>query len=215
MANADCTVPHSWFTGFPQQHRPLHRHRTSDIYFSHRGCPAVKCLYQLGVLECSSGVGHILPGVGLRGAVPIVFATYPLLAGIEKANAIFNIVFFISVTSVLIQGTSLSFVARWLGVALPERVRKFTDVDKLLNEIPKSSLREFEILPDFYSVHKRIVDLNFPKSAFIIMIKRDNEYIRPGGSTTIEVGDVLMVLADTADDFRAVSECLYNPVSIH
>lgn len=153
--------------------------------------------------------------VGLRGAVPIVFATYPLLAGIEKANAIFNIVFFISVTSVLIQGTSLSFVARWLGVALPERVRKFTDVDKLLNEIPKSSLREFEILPDFYSVHKRIVDLNFPKSAFIIMIKRDNEYIRPGGSTTIEVGDVLMVLADTADDFRAVSECLYNPVSIH
>lgn len=106
-------------------------------------------------------------------------------------------------------------MARWLGVALPERVRKFTDVDKLLNEIPKSSLREFEILPDFYSVHKRIVDLNFPKSAFIIMIKRDNEYIRPGGSTTIEVGDVLMVLADTADDFRAVSECLYNPVSIH
>jgi len=153
--------------------------------------------------------------VGLRGAVPIVFATYPLLAGIEKASAIFNIVFFISVTSVLIQGTSLSFVARWLGVALPERVRKVTDVDKLLNEIPKSSLREFEILPDFYSVQKRIVDLNFPKSAFIIMIKRDNEYIRPGGSTTIEVGDVLMVLADTADDFRAVSECLYNPVSIH
>ena len=57
--------------------------------------------------------------VGLRGAVPIVFATYPLLAGIEKANMIFNIVFFISVTSVLIQGTTLTLVAKWLKVAFP------------------------------------------------------------------------------------------------
>src|SRR5690606_15033395 len=51
--------------------------------------------------------------VGLRGAVPIVFATYPLLAGIEKADVIFNIVFFISVTSVVIQGTTLPIVAKW------------------------------------------------------------------------------------------------------
>lgn len=59
--------------------------------------------------------------VGLRGAVPIVFATYPLIAGIEKAGMIFNIVFFISVTSVLIQGTTLGIVAKWLGVALSEK----------------------------------------------------------------------------------------------
>src|SRR5690606_16023753 len=52
--------------------------------------------------------------VGLRGAVPIVFATYPLLAGIDKASMIFNIVFFISLTSILIQGTTLSIVAKWL-----------------------------------------------------------------------------------------------------
>src|SRR5690606_16093940 len=61
--------------------------------------------------------------VGLRGAVPIVFATYPLLAGIEKANMIFNIVFFISLTSVLIQGTTLSVVAKWLHVALHMKVK--------------------------------------------------------------------------------------------
>lgn len=59
--------------------------------------------------------------VGLRGAVPIVFATYPLIAGIDKAGIIFNIVFFISVTSVLIQGTTLPFVARLLGVAEEEK----------------------------------------------------------------------------------------------
>ena len=78
--------------------------------------------------------------VGLRGAVPIVFATYPLLAGIDKANMIFNIVFFISVTSVLIQGTTLSIVAKWLNVALPEKAKKITELDQLVLDLPKSSL---------------------------------------------------------------------------
>lgn len=149
--------------------------------------------------------------VGLRGAVPIVFATYPLLAGIEKANMIFNIVFFISVTSVLFQGTTLSLVAKWLNVALPEKVKPISEIEKFITEASKSSLQEMEVLPDFYAVGKRIVDLNFPKSAFIVMIKRGREYIRPGGSTKIEAKDVLMVLADNEEDFEKVEKCLYNP----
>lgn len=148
--------------------------------------------------------------VGLRGAVPIVFATYPLLAGIEKANMIFNIVFFISVTSVLIQGTTLSIVAKWLNVALPEKVKPISEIVKLILDLPKSSLQEFEILPDFQAVNKRIIDLNFPKSAFIVMIKRNGEYIRPGGSTIIEAKDNLMVLADSQEDFEMVEKCLYK-----
>ncbi|MCC5916253.1 MAG: potassium/proton antiporter [Cryomorphaceae bacterium] len=151
--------------------------------------------------------------VGLRGAVPIVFATYPLLAGIEKADVIFNIVFFISVTSVLIQGTTLSIFAKWMHVALPEKAKPITEIEKLILELPKSSLQEFEILPDFRAVSKRIVDLNFPKSAFIVMIKRNGEYIRPGGSTELESKDVLMVLADNEEDFAQVEECLYKPIS--
>ena len=146
--------------------------------------------------------------VGLRGAVPIVFATYPLLAGIDKANMIFNIVFFISVTSVLIQGTTLSVVAKWLRVALPKEEKRMTEIDKLLLELPKSQLKEFKIAPDFYAVNKRIVDLNFPSAAFISMIKRDGEYIRPGGSTEIETDDILMVLADNQEEFEKVDECL-------
>ena len=148
---------------------------------------------------------------GLRGAVPIVFATYPLLAGIDKADMIFNIVFFISVTSVLIQGTTLSLVAKWLRVALPEKVKPITEVDELILDHPKSSLREFEISSDSYTLSKRIVDLNFPKSAFIIMIRRNGEYIRPGGSTQIEAKDILMVLADSEEDFVKVNDCLYKP----
>ena len=70
--------------------------------------------------------------VGLRGAVPIVFATYPLLAGIEKANMIFNIVFFVSLSSVLVQGTSLSLIAKWLHVALPGKAKPKSPVDTCL-----------------------------------------------------------------------------------
>jgi cell volume regulation protein A len=149
--------------------------------------------------------------VGLRGAVPIVFATYPLLAGIDKADMIFNIVFFISVTSVLIQGTTLPIAAKWLNMALPEKAKTITEIDKLIMDFPKSSLQEFEILPDFYAANRRIIDLNFPKTAFIVMIKRDGEYIRPGGATELKAKDVLMVLADTQDDYDKVSECLYRP----
>lgn len=147
--------------------------------------------------------------VGLRGAVPIVFATYPLLAGIEKANMIFNIVFFISVTSVLIQGTTLSVVAKWLHVALPEKVKKFNDVDKFILNLPKSALKEFKILKNSSAIGKQIVDLHFPNSAFIVMIKRGSIYIRPGGSTVIEQDDLLMILADDEKDYQNVEQCLF------
>ena len=150
--------------------------------------------------------------VGLRGAVPIVFATYPLLAGIEKANMMFNIVFFISVTSILIQGTTLSIVAKWLRVGLPEKAKKITEIDQVLLDLPKSSLQEFEILPDYFAANKRIVDVNFPASAFIVMIKRDKQFIRPGGATQIKADDILMVLADSQKDYDKVEECLSGEV---
>ncbi len=67
--------------------------------------------------------------VGLRGAVPMVFATYPVIAGLEKADLIFNLVFFISVSSVLLQGTSLAIVARWLKIIVPE-TKKVDKVNK-------------------------------------------------------------------------------------
>jgi cell volume regulation protein A len=135
--------------------------------------------------------------VGLRGAVPIVFATYPMLAGIDKADMIFNIVFFISVTSVLIQGTSLPAVARWLHVALPESVKPAEKARPLPPELTKAVMREIEIPDDGYAVGKKIVDLGFPKSAIIAMIRRGDKFITPNGSTVIEPNDVLIVLSDT------------------
>ncbi|EPR72086.1 Na(+)/H(+) antiporter [Winogradskyella psychrotolerans RS-3] len=146
--------------------------------------------------------------VGLRGAVPIVFATYPLLAGIDKANMIFNIVFFISVTSVLIQGTTLSLFAKWLNVALPEEVKPIAENDRYILNLPKSAMEEILIPPNSFAVDKRIIDLHFPTSAFIVMIKRNNKFVRPGGSTVIEANDTLVLLLDTEDSLNEVNMIL-------
>lgn len=150
--------------------------------------------------------------VGLRGAVPIVFATYALLAGIDKANIIFSIVFFISITSLLIQGTTLSLFAKWLDVAVPEEEKALSVYDQLVLDLPKSSMKEFKVMPTYFAVGKRIVDLHLPGSAFIVMIRRDDTYLRPGGSTELKSHDVLMVLADKYDDFAEVKNRLYKPL---
>ncbi len=146
--------------------------------------------------------------VGLRGAVPIVFATYPLMAGLEKAEMIFNIVFFISLTSVLIQGTSVPIVAKWLHVSLPARVKSVTPADILLSEPISSEMAEFVIKAGNAAAGMKIVDLGFPQNARIALIKRKKEYLIPDGMTVIQPDDKLLVLAANKLILEAVNECL-------
>lgn len=145
---------------------------------------------------------------GLRGAVPIVFATYPLLAGIEKAELIFNIVFFVSVTSVLLQGTTLALFAKWIGVALPEEERPMSPTEAFLEEYPRTAMEEIRIEPDNAVTGKMIVDIAFPKTAIIAMIKRGEHYITPNGATQIKENDVLIVLSTSAEGLNDVKNCL-------
>lgn len=146
--------------------------------------------------------------VGLRGAVPIVFATYPLLAGIEKANMIFNIVFFVSLSSVLVQGTTLSLIAKWLHVALPFKVKPKSPVDAFLADGAKSFIREIIIPENNHSVGKPIVQLKFPKKAIIAMISRDDKFLTPNGTTEIEPNDMLIVLTEDNETLSEVYESL-------
>ncbi|GAA5034196.1 K+/H+ antiporter [Marivirga lumbricoides] len=146
--------------------------------------------------------------VGLRGAVPIVFATYPLLAGIEKASMIFNIVFFISVSSILIQGTTLSVIAKWLHVALPDKAKPKSPVDLFLSDRVKTTMAEIEINDNTYPVDKKIIDLQFPKTAIIAMINRENKFLTPNGSTEIKAKDILIVLSDSNEAMNKVYESL-------
>lgn len=146
--------------------------------------------------------------VGLRGAVPIVFATYPLIAGIEKADLIFNIVFFISLTSVLIQGTTIEKVAKWLKVSMPEKIKKRSPVEVFLNEYAKTRMVEIEIPEQNYAVGKKIIDLQFPANSIIAMINRNQKFLTPNGSTIIEPHDILVVLSDNQEGINHVYDCL-------
>jgi cell volume regulation protein A len=148
--------------------------------------------------------------VGLRGAVPIVFATFPLMAGLEKAEMIFNIVFFISLTSVLLQGTTIPVVAKWLHVSLPARVKHVTAADILLSEPMNSELAEFTIAPESVVAGMKIIDLGFPQNARIALIKRDKAYVIPDGMTIIHPGDKLIVIAGNKIVLEAVTECLLS-----
>lgn len=146
--------------------------------------------------------------IGLRGAVPIVFATYPLLAGAEKANMIFDIVFFVSITSVLIQGTTLPKIAEWLKLTLPEELKKRTKTDLELSDSIKSLLTEIKIPKNSPVAGKQIVQLGLPPTTLISFILRNGKYITPGGSTIIEENDTLYVLSENKNSLSEVFECL-------
>ena len=142
--------------------------------------------------------------VGLRGAAPIVFATYPLLADVEYAHTIFHLVFFISVSSVLLQGTTLPYLARWLHVNVPWKIKRSFPLDIELKEDLKSELIEMDIPEDSAAVGTAVVDLNLPKSAFIVLIHRRGKYLTAGGDTIIETGDHLLIMADSKEAMSRV-----------
>ena len=139
--------------------------------------------------------------IGLRGAVPIIFATYPLLADIEGASQIFNIVFFITILSLLIQGTTVSGAARMLGLAHLAQ-EKPNEFDMELSEDIKSIVAEASVMPDLLTEGDRLQDLHFPQNTLVIMIKRYENYFVPNGHTRLLPGDQLLLLSDNEEELR-------------
>lgn len=146
--------------------------------------------------------------VGLRGSVPIVFATYPLLAGIPKADLIFNLVFFISVTSVLFQGTSLAYVAKLLHVSVPANMKRRVGMDFEFSDHIKSEMQELILDHNSYALNKRIVDLKIPATVTIMAVKRNDVYIAPRGSTKLLENDILYILAEDKTALDSLAENL-------
>ncbi|HKP31372.1 MAG TPA: potassium/proton antiporter [Chitinophagaceae bacterium] len=151
-----------------------------------------------------------LSWVGLRGSVPIVFATYPLLAGIPKAELIFNLVFFISVTSVLLQGTTLSHMARWLHVSVPQKAKRRTGLDFELDENVKSEMEEINLAAGSSAIGKKVVQLGIPATVSIIAIKRKEVFIVPVGSTELMSEDVLYILAEDKRGLELMKEVIMS-----
>ncbi len=151
-----------------------------------------------------SRVKLFISWVGLRGAVPIVFATFPLMAGIEKADMIFNIVFFISLSSVLVQGTLIPKMARWLHVSLPARVKPIMPADILLSEPLNSEMAEVIVSSESPASGMKIVDLGFPQNARIALLRRGDKYLIPDGQTVIMAEDKLILIAGNKDVLSTV-----------
>lgn len=147
-----------------------------------------------------------LSWVGLRGAVPIIFATYPKLAGVSVSKDIFNLVFFISVSSVLLQGTTLAMVARWLHLSVPEKIKRKFPLDIETKENFKSELIELDIPGSSSAIGKSVMSLDLPKKALIVLIHRDGKYITASGDTEIMPQDHLLVMAENKDTVAQVFE---------
>jgi cell volume regulation protein A len=146
--------------------------------------------------------------VGLRGSVPIVFATYPLIAGIPKAELIFNLVFFISITSVLLQGTTLSYVAKLLHVTVPAKIKRRIGLDFETTDHIKSEMQEVFVAENSKAIGRRILDLAIPSTVNVIAIKRGDVYIVPNGSTMLQAEDILHVLAEDERSVELLGEAL-------
>lgn len=132
--------------------------------------------------------------VGLRGAVPIIFATYPMIAGIEHAGLIFNVVFFITILSLLIQGTTVTLAAKWLNlVDEPEKKDEFGI--ELPEEI-KSAMSEIDITPAVLAHGNKLMELTLPDHTLAVMVKRDGHYFIPKGNTELKENDKLLMISD-------------------
>ena len=133
--------------------------------------------------------------VGLRGAVPIIFATYPVIAQIPGSNQLFNTVFFITLLSLIIQGMTISKMARWLKLDLPEE-KEGNEFGVELPEEIDTHLNDITLTEDMLTVGNRLADMNIPKGTLVMLIKRGNEFIIPNGQIELHAGDKLLVMSE-------------------
>jgi potassium/hydrogen antiporter len=135
----------------------------------------------------------LLGWAGLRGAVPIVLATFVLSSQVNSANTIFNAVFFVVVISAILQGTTLEWVAGRLGLLSPVTPTHEPPIE--LGESSTLDLLDFVVAPDHAIAGAAVREVGLPRTAIIAVVVRGDDSIPPRGSTTIEAGDRLFVLA--------------------
>lgn len=146
--------------------------------------------------------------VGLRGAVPIIFAILPLAAGVPHARLIFNIVFFCTLVSLVVQGTSLPKVATWLGLAeKPNNFNKLKEFDMDFSDDIKSVTTEITVTPQALRNGNHLMDLPLPDKTLAVLVKRDGKYFVPKGKTVLQENDKVLIITD---DQQALQETLRN-----
>ena len=135
--------------------------------------------------------------VGLRGATPIILATFPVAAAIPNAEELFNIVFFVVLTSVVVQGTTIAAAARRLRVTDPSPASsRPVSFDTVITGDSGPQLHEITLHADTHAVDKQLVDLHLPGGVLVVLVRRGHNSFMPQGSTTLHVGDELLVTAE-------------------
>lgn len=136
---------------------------------------------------------------GLRGAVPIILATYPLTEGHPQASYMFNLIFFVVLTSVMLQGKTLADVAKLLKLDAAVREAKAWTLN--FDITPGSGTdetREVDLMPDAEVIGRAVKDLRFPDGVTILLINRGDKYMIPKGNTILESDDTLLLFGDKA-----------------
>ena len=141
---------------------------------------------------------------GLRGAVPIILATYPFVAHIPQATTIFNLVFFVTFISVLLQGATIPFVARWLKLDLPFKEKFRFPIEFNPSQNLSNKLVEVTVPADSQGIGKTLLELSLPSGVLIVLIQRAGDVLVPRGGTHLLEGDRLLVLAEnqSAEDLK-------------
>ena len=134
----------------------------------------------------------LIAWAGLRGAIPIVLATFVLSSDVAERNTIFNAVFFVVVVSTILQGTTLEPVARRLGLTAPSPPAQEAPLE--VGPLSKLDLVDFVVMPDHAVNGSAVRELGLPRSALVAVITRGEDTIPPRGSTVVEAGDHLFVL---------------------
>ncbi len=146
--------------------------------------------------------------VGLRGSVPIILAIFPLIFGMPYAELIFNVVFFIVLISALLQGSTLPFAARKLGLVLENDHKSSNTLEIVSIAKSQRELIEIELSASSIAINKTIRELNLPAQAVIAIIARKKTTLLPKGSTRLKKDDHLFIISKLSDT-EAVERCFY------
>ncbi|MFB4165639.1 potassium/proton antiporter [Alteribacillus sp. JSM 102045] len=146
---------------------------------------------------------------GLKGAVPIVLATYPIIEGIESHDLIFNTVFFVVLISALVQGSTLSWLAEKLGLSGDDD-DGHASIELINLGNTDSEIMKITIPKRAPAINTSLIDLTLPEDTLIIGITRDKKLLIPTGSSVIEKGDTLYVLGDKESRKKAKLTLLGN-----
>lgn len=141
----------------------------------------------------------LISWVGLRGAAPIVLATFPLSSGIAHSHEIFNIVFFVVIVSVVIQGTTIPTAAKLLGADAPADM-KYNSLLEYDSADTDNKMIETIVPNNAKIIGKKLSEIKFPAKCLIAMIYRGEDYLIPSGQTVVEASDVLFVLMNKSSE---------------